>query len=427
MKTENEQVTLSKSSKSIQDVIQRLNKDPKKQFDDEESKIDLSSHERAMLFAEVLFTGLLLIVVDILVLLLLFYFIDGNDFTFTDAFFEIALVFSTGLDDVGTFYSFEKFVVVLLILANVFILYWRINRRINHFYMNHIIQELHEIATVRVGERIPFELTGHLGTVVDSVNILIDSFLDAVREEKESERTKEEMISNLSHDVRTPLTSIIGYLGMIENGVCNDPEKMKIYASVAYNKANQMNTLVNELFEYTKVTQKQAKLHYNRFNIIEVMQQLAIDFSIEAENALMVINVDTKFESVVVEADIEKIVRVYSNLINNALKYGRDGNAISLEIAQMGEHAVIKVKNDGSKLPPEKCEHLFERFYRADEARTSGTEGSGLGLSIVKNILEMHHGSIRAYSDGEWMVFETILPLVKTVDPNHDDGCEVEE
>jgi len=300
----------------------------------------------------------------------------------------------------------------LTIIAGVAI-YWRLKRRYRQYELKHIIKELHYIAKGNYDHRIRGSYSGDIGKVVESIHVLVDSTVEAMEEERRIEQSKDELITNVSHDIRTPLTSIIGYLGLIEENRYESEEEIKRYVHTAYEKSKQMKILVEDLFEYTTVRQTTVPLEYVSFDMVQLLEQVAIDFELEAQKSGREIHISSSQKQIIMRADTEKIVRVFHNLLSNALKYGKGGSLILIEVRTEQENVYISVKNNGKILPEEAIEQLFERFYRAEASRSQETAGTGLGLAIAQSIVELHNGTISANVENNWTVFDVMLPLKK--------------
>ncbi|MDN6161986.1 MAG: HAMP domain-containing histidine kinase [Atopostipes sp.] len=278
--------------------------------------------------------------------------------------------------------------------------------------MKHVISELNYIAEGNFEHRIPLSSDPDLQEFIDSIHVLVDSTVEAMEEERRIEQTKDELITNVSHDIRTPLTSIIGYLELVTEKRYHSSEELESYVGTAYQKSQQMKALVDDLFEYTSVHQANAPLNIIEFDMIQLLEQLAIDFLIEAENKNMKISILSKEDKLMMQGDSEKLVRVFSNLISNALKYGQGGKNIIVEVDKKNSEKVkITVKNDGKKIPNEAMGQIFERFYRAETSRTQELASTGLGLAIVKSIIELHAGKISVETTKKWTVFIVELPI----------------
>lgn len=306
----------------------------------------------------------------------------------------------------------NPFVYIFLLLLAIVAIIWRLIRRYRSFEMKHIISELKYIAEGHFGHRIPSSSDTDLQEFIDSIHILVDSTVEAMEEERRVEQTKDELITNVSHDIRTPLTSVIGYLELVTEERYTSFEQAQSYVETAYKKAEQMRVLVNDLFEYTSVHQTNAPLNIISFDMVQLIEQLAIDFLLEAEEKGMTIEIISSVDKLMMQGDAEKLVRVFSNLLSNALKYGLDGKQIIVEInALASEKVQIVVKNDGQKIPEEAMEQLFERFYRAESSRSQEIASTGLGLAIAKSIVELHSGTITATTTTDWTAFTIKLPL----------------
>lgn len=305
----------------------------------------------------------------------------------------------------------NPFVYIFLIILAVVAIIWRLRRRYRNYELKHIIDELHYIAQGHFEHRISPSSDSNLQEFVDSIHVLVDSTVAAMEEERRIEQTKDELITNVSHDIRTPLTSIIGYLGLVEEGRFDSVEEAYGYIHTAYKKSRQMKWLVDDLFEYTTVRQTDTPLNKIQFDMVQLLEQLAIDFQIDATEMDMKIEVQSAVPKYVMEGDSEKLVRVFSNLLSNAFKYGKDGDLIALELAAVEDDRVqITIKNNGERIPDEALEQLFERFYRAETSRTQEVASTGLGLAIAKGIVELHKGTITAKTNEEWTKFIIELP-----------------
>lgn len=308
-------------------------------------------------------------------------------------------------------WSYQRILIIFLLLIDVWVVWWRLRRRYHLYLMNHIIGELHYIAQGHLDHRIPFRLKGSEQHVITSVNALVDSAVQSMDDERKIEKSKDELITNVSHDLRTPLTSIIGYLGLIEDKQYQNEEDILKYTHIAYSKAKQMKNLVDDLFEYTKVQQHGAPVNIMRVDLDQLLEQLTASFALEAERRRIEISSKVVPNPLMIEADPEKLGRVFNNLVANAFKYGNGASYIRITAHQEQSNVVVKVANDGTPIPKEAQDHLFERFYRAEASRSRATGGTGLGLAIVKSIVDLHHGQVTVTSDEHETAFIVTLPL----------------
>ncbi|MDD9324051.1 HAMP domain-containing histidine kinase [Pediococcus acidilactici] len=371
----------------------------------------LTGREKYELFGEGIITIILLLLLNLSVFIL----IDGalkTNPALSNAIFLVKNSIRIGGIQI---WSYQNIFIAIMFLADLGVLYWRLERRYKQMQLRHIIAELHYIANGHFDHRIPFELSGDHQRVVDSVNSLVDSVISSMEEERALKQSKDDLITNVSHDLRTPLTSIIGYLRLIEDHQYQSTDDILKYTHTAYLKSVQMKSLVEDLFEYTKVSQSNPKLNYNKIHVDSMLQQLAASFELEAKQKGFVITSTCVPEDLEMMGDAEKIGRVFNNLITNALKYGAGGKHIYLNAHQINDTVIFEVANDGQKVPAQALGKLFDRFYRVEESRSKATGGTGLGLAIAQSIVEMHNGTIEAHSNDKRTSFIIQLPLKQPV------------
>ena len=382
---------------------------------EKKKRITLTSKEVSELLAEGIVTVILLLLLNVAIVVLISSVIENSP-SINDGIWDTKEALTYRLNT-NFFRSGRNLIVPFFFLLDVLILFWRLIRRYRQMQLQHIISELHYIANGNYDHRIPFELRGDLSRVVSSINGLVDSTVTAIEEERKIEQSKDELITNVSHDIRTPLTSIIGYLGLIEDGQYHSEEELLKYTHTAYSKAKQMKSLVENLFEYTKVRQPTVPVNMSQFDMVQLVEQLAADFELEAHNKGIEIQVLPKENQLLMDGDTEKLVRVFNNLFTNAFKYGVGATKIVVEIEKVGTEAVVVVKNNGAQIPQQSLDSLFDRFYRVEESRNQATGGTGLGLAITQSIVALHGGYIYAKSNPEWTSFIIHLPLVRNVNP----------
>ena len=295
--------------------------------------------------------------------------------------------------------------VVAILVTN-----WRVKRRINQMKLAHILDYLKYIAQGHYEIRIPQTDLGEMDEVVSSINHLVDSTVRAIEEERKIEKSKDELITNIGHDIRTPLTSVIGYLGLIENQQYHSQEELARYAHVAYRKAQQMQSLVQDLFTYTATRQTTTEISPVQVQVLRFMEQLVADFELSAREKTIELRLDIRPKNLVASFDVDKMARVFHNLLSNALKYGIGAHYIELLAYQEEDYIYFKVKNGGQPLDKSELEDIFQRSYRADQSRSANQPGTGLGLAIVRNIVELHHGRVYAEVEGKETIFTIEIP-----------------
>jgi len=224
-----------------------------------------------------------------------------------------------------------------------------------------------------------------------------------------AEQRKNDLIVYLAHDLKTPLTSVIGYLTLLRDEPQISQELRCRYTEIALDKAERLEELINEFFDITRFNLTALTLETERLHLSRMLEQLASEFNpILAERELRwSLNIAP---DIMLAGDADKLARAFDNLIRNAVNYSYAGTEISLYAQTEADMVKIMIKNSGKTIPPDKLSHIFEQFYRADAARSSATGGAGLGLAIAKEIVELHGGTITAASANECTIFIVTLP-----------------
>lgn len=283
-------------------------------------------------------------------------------------------------------------------------------------YLLRLSQGLEAIAGGDLGYRFPSVREDELGRIAGNINAMAEKLELQIEKERRSEQSKMELITGVSHDLRTPLTSMIGYLELLKGKAYRDESEYERFVGNAYNKVLQLKELIDDLFEYTRLTSHDAKLRLMTVDLNELLGQIETEFHPLARKRG--ISVETSFPRtpLPMEIDPDKIRRAIDNLLMNALKFSLKPGVIRISLAaREGEGrpmAEIRIENDGRPISREQEERLFERFYKADDSRESSSArgGAGLGLSIARSIARLHGGDIRlSHADGHY-VFRIELP-----------------
>lgn len=377
----------------------------------------LTNHDKFQLIIEIIATTIMLLMFNLTVILLIDFIVKNNPAfnlgitTLQSAFFSTRPLHPGELPKYPSGLYLHWWVIIPLVIFDVLILDWRIKRRCHLIQINHIISELHYIANGHFGHRITFKMKGKSQGIINSINVLVNNVINSIHRRKAMERSKNELITNVSHDIRTPLTSIIGYLGLIESHRCNLSNVYK-FSNIAYFKAKQMKDLANELFEYTQISQSRVPMKFNQVNVHQMLEQLMISNQIRAKKVGMKIQIRDDTSNVKIKADPAKLGRALNDLISNAIKYGHDGKNIYLTSNLLSNHNLkITVANDGKPIPKASLSNIFSRFYRGDKSRNQRIHGSGLGLAIVYNIVRLHKGTIKVKSDRHLTQFMIYLQI----------------
>lgn len=227
---------------------------------------------------------------------------------------------------------------------------------------------------------------------------------------KEAERKKDELVVYLAHDIRTPLSSTLGYLSLLEDCAYLSDQQQERFVQVALKKAQTIQSLVDELFEITRYNLSQIELHKEKVDIFLLLQQLIEELQPDMNEKkihLQFTQVGTSYAFI----DAKNIARAFENIIVNAIRYSPRNETISIALEEKNNVLFATFQNSGVEVDTTELDRLFEKFYRSDSARQTSTGGSGLGLAIAKNIIEAHKGSIHASTKDKTILFTIQLPI----------------
>ena len=291
---------------------------------------------------------------------------------------------------------------VILILTSALITAW-VNQDIYK-----PIKEL-SVAMRKIAEGdFDYRLTGkqedEVGRLYDNYEQMRLQLKENAEEKLQNEKKSKELVSNISHDLKTPITSIKGYVEGIMDGVADTPEKMDKYIKTIYNKANDMDKLINELTTYSGIDSNKIPYHFHVLNIADYFQDCVEEVGLDLEQKDIQLNYTNLAPAdTCIVADPEQLKKVINNIISNSVKYmGHDKGIIDIRILDEGESVKIEIEDNGKGIASKDIGNIFERFYRTDSSRNSLQGGSGIGLSIVKKIIEDHGGYVWATSkEGE--------------------------
>ncbi|MBE7099947.1 sensor histidine kinase [Bacillus cereus] len=233
-----------------------------------------------------------------------------------------------------------------------------------------------------------------LHSIVFSINELIAE-LEKVRiEAKRSEESRKQLLSSISHDIRTPLTSIIGYIDALKDGVAVSEIEKKEYLKILYMKSNNLKHLVNEIFNMAKLDANEFPLKEEELDFSEVTREVLIEFLPELSKHNLELQVLIPESTCPIIADHLSLMRIMSNLIKNAIYYGKDGKTLGIELLETDTDYELLIRDKGPGIPKHDLQNVFERMYRSEQSRNSSSGGSGLGLSISKALVEGNGGHI---------------------------------
>lgn len=307
-----------------------------------------------------------------------------------------------------------QLIIILFILALVVFLlvFFALTHQVTG-YITTILQGACKMADGDFSHRIDVRYQDEFSCIADSINRMADTVETMKKKEEEAEETKNELITNVAHDLRTPLTSIIGYIDIVNNMPDLTEAQRSEYLKITWEKARKLEKLINELFSFTKISYGGMPMHMEKIDLIKLLEQEVDELYPTFKDNELECVLETDTDSCMVMADGEQLVRVFDNLLGNAVKYGRYGKMIRVRTVTEQSQIRIQVVNYGSVIPAENLPFLFEKFYKVDTSRQPSSEGTGLGLAIAKSIVESHGGSISVKSSFDGTAFEVILPTAE--------------
>lgn len=280
-----------------------------------------------------------------------------------------------------------------------------------------------KIAEGNLDYRMENKYGSEMGEVFNNYEEMRLKLKESTTEMMENEEHNRELVSNISHDLKTPITSIKGYVEGIMDGVADTPEKMDRYIKTIYNKANDMDRLINELTIYSKIDNNRILYNFQRINVSDYFGDCVDEVGLDLESKNIKLNFDNLIpDDTMVIADPEQMKRVINNIIGNSIKYmdkdlTKEQGMIEIRLLDDIDSIRIEIEDNGRGIAARDLGRIFERFYRTDASRNSSRGGSGIGLSIVKKIIEDHGGYIWATSkEGEGTCMHFVLRKYKEVD-----------
>ena len=341
--------------------------------------------------AMVIFTGALIAI------FLFFLFIAGRFIWYDSIIYRILKTLSDNRNFVFVFVWSIGFVFI-------FFRYWR--RTFG--YIESMIDASN--ALVSTDEEL-IHLPAELKEVEVQMNQVKYDMLRNERAAKEAEQRKNDLVAYLAHDLKTPLTSVIGYITLLKDELQISEELREKYLAISLEKAERLEDLINEFFEITRFNLTNLTLELSRVNLTRMLDQITFEFKpmLSPKNLTCTLKSNN---DLMIKIDVKKMERVFDNLIRNAINYSFENREIEISATQNEKGVVLKFFNHGNTIPEQKLNHIFEQFYRLDAARTSKTGGAGLGLAIAKEIVELHKGTITASSENEKIEFEIFLPTL---------------
>ena len=309
--------------------------------------------------------------------------------------------------------SFDVVVILIYVLLGigVFTVTFLILQEKSMKYIARISNAMQSISEGDLNVTVDIEGDDEFSVMAASLNKMVGDLKELMDKEREAERTKNELITNIAHDLRTPLTSIIGYLELLSGDSNLDIEMRKKYTGIAYVKTKRLEKLIEDLFGFTKLNYGKISMNVSRVDVVKLLSQLLEEFYPSFVDKNLSYELQSNVPVQVITADGNLLARLFDNLINNAIKYGADGKRILVRIHGGDELVTFQVINYGYVIPEEELPLIFNKFYRVEQSRSTNTGGTGLGLAIAKNIVDMHGGTIDVTSDLSGTVFTVKLQV----------------
>ncbi|KOR83076.1 vancomycin resistance histidine kinase VanS [Peribacillus frigoritolerans] len=329
----------------------------------------------------------------------------------------LQLYYYTNVNHGDTLAYFRKIIqnigdlnVFLLLFITLSILFFFLLTKPYSAYFNEISKGIHYLAQGDFKHRVQILSNDEFSDIAQGINLASEKLEQAIERGDFSESSKEQLVVNLAHDLRTPLTSVLGYLDLILKDENLTEKQIRHYLTIAFTKSQRLERLIDELFEITRMNYGMLPIEKKQIDLSELLVQLKEElYPVFEKNDLIArMNITSPLS---IMGDGELLARVFENLLINANRYGYEGQYVDINGYIDSEEVVIQVINYGDAIPPDELPHIFDMLYTGDKARTHQENSTGLGLFIAKNIVEQHNGTISAASDLIRTIFEVRLPM----------------
>lgn len=260
--------------------------------------------------------------------------------------------------------------------------------------LDELTRAAERIVEGRLDEPVEYRSGDEIGRLSEVFELMRARLQQSKDRQQAYEQERNDLITSISHDLRTPLASIRGYVEGLQDGVARDKERFDRYLAVIRDKTDKLDGLIEDLFRFSKMESGQLVIEQEEYECAELLEKLICPLELELAESGISLAVLRPFPGGRVRADPARLAQVFANLLDNAVKYAGDKACILLAAVRLGESLEITVADNGPAIDPVDMPYLFERFYRGDKSRSSGDSGSGLGLAICKYIIEAHGGEI---------------------------------
>ena len=316
----------------------------------------------------------------------------------------------------------ESGISVVVESLNYELYYWIVNNRniITYVYIGIVMiiviyrfiskyvngmQEVHnDLDLILKEDNETIKLPSEMSQFSDKINEIKYDYILSKKNEREAEQKKNDLIVYMAHDLKTPLTSIIGYLTLLKDEKQISKELQEKYIKIALDKALRVEELTNQFFDITRYNLQNMPINKQEINLVYLLKQVIDECYPMLEKRNLKCHLES-VDKVMYVGDGDKLARAFDNLLKNAINYSYENTTIEIQLEENEGKISIVFRNKGDKIPQYKLDKLFEKFYRGDDARTSSTGGAGLGLAITKQIIELHQGKIYVKNDSEYIEF----------------------
>ncbi|AJS59790.1 sensor histidine kinase [Paenibacillus sp. IHBB 10380] len=307
------------------------------------------------------------------------------------------------MNNIGDIYFF------LIIFIPLAILFFFVFTKPYATYFNEISKGIRHLANGEFKNHIHISSNDEFSIIAEDLNLASEKLQEAVERGDFAENSKDQLVVNLAHDLRTPLTSVLGYLDLILKDDHLTEEQVRHFTSIAFTKSQRLEKLIDGLFDITRMNFGRLPVEKKRIDIGELLMQLNEELYpvFEKNHLISRLNIAP---NIYISGDGELLVRVFENLLTNATRYGKDGLYVDINSHLDSGHVVIQIVNYGGHIAPEELPHIFDMYYTSDRARTHQEGGTGLGLFIARNIVEQHDGTVSVESNVVRTLFEIQLP-----------------
>ncbi len=330
------------------------------------------------------------------------YILGQQDFYLKDG-SESSIFYIVNLETFKRIYRESSFIIlifslIILILTNMMLSYWTSRTLVKP--LKELEKAANEIKQGNLDYNIKINSKDEIAQLSQTFEEMRLRLKESLELQQQYEENRRELISNISHDLKTPITSIKGYVEGIKDGVADTPEKMDKYVTTIYTKAIYMDNLINDLFLFSKLDLNKENFKYQRVDMVSYIKDCVDEISFDLDTSEVELTSILPEKLIYAEIDVQQIKRTIMNIVGNSIKYKKDEKLkVDIILSEGKDYITVEIKDNGKGIPEESLSYIFERFYRSDVSRGTTVGGTGLGLAIAKKIIEEHKGKIWAESE----------------------------